>query len=127
MVADAQHTVLIVEDELILRELLAEVLRDEGYTVEEAEDGAEALQVLNRYECPASSLCLVLLDMMLPRVDGSEVLRQLSDRGSRLPVAVMSASTRHLAEAREAGVSVTLAKPFEIDDMLAVVSRYCPR
>ena len=65
-----QRTVLVVDDEPIIRELLADVLRDNGYHVMEAQDGAAAIRALDHHGLPAQHLCGVLLDMMLPEVDG---------------------------------------------------------
>ena len=64
--------------------------------------------------------------MMLPRVDGAAVLRHLTERGEGVPVVAMSASPQHLAAAAASGAQVTLAKPFDLAELLAVVERYCP-
>src|SRR4051812_25431451 len=62
--AQAIHTVLVVEDEPAVREMVADFLRDEGYTVEEARDGAEAIRSLDNHCEQSDHLCAVLLDMM---------------------------------------------------------------
>jgi CheY-like chemotaxis protein len=119
------HTVLVVEDEPPLRELMADVLRDEGYAVEEAEDGAEAIRLLGQHRPGTSAVCVVLLDMMLPEVDGIGVLRHLAAHGTYIPVVAMSASRERLAEAMAAGARTTVPKPFDLDQLLAVVARNC--
>src|SRR5918997_768476 len=101
--SDHPHTILVVEDEPAVRELVADFLRDEGYTVEEVHDGAEAIRRLDSHRRDADHLCAVLLDMMLPRVDGVGVLRHLATVGAEVPVVAMSASREHLTVALSAG------------------------
>jgi CheY-like chemotaxis protein len=120
-----QHRVLIVEDETPVRELLAYVLRDEGHEVVEARDGAEALHILDGYADPAAHVCLILLDMMLPRVGGAQVLQHLAEHGIYVPVIAMSASRRHLQEAAARGARAVLPKPFDLDAVLGAVERSC--
>ena len=121
----APPTVLLVEDEPPVRELVAELLREEGYEVREARDGAEAIRALDDCLLPSGRACLILLDMMLPRVDGVGVLRHLAERGTHVPVVAMSASRKQLAVAEAAGVDSVVPKPFDLDDLLAVVERNC--
>ena len=121
-----RHTVLVVEDEPPVRELVAWALQDEGYAVVEAQDGVEAIHALDERLLPAGEVCIVLLDMMLPRADGTAVLRHLTERGEGVPVVAMSASREHLLAAAASGAQVTLAKPFDLDELLAVIERYCP-
>jgi CheY-like chemotaxis protein len=121
----ARHRVLVVEDEIPVRELLVYVLRDEGHEVVEARDGAEALRLLDGDPDPAAHLCLILLDMMLPRVGGLQVLQHLAERGIYLPVIAMSASRRHLEEAAERGAQAVIPKPFDLDAVIAAVDRTC--
>jgi CheY-like chemotaxis protein len=122
-----QHRVLVVEDEPPVRELLAYVLRDEGHEVVEARDGAEALSVLDSYVGGAADICIILLDMMLPRVGGLQVLQHLAERGIYIPVIAMSASRRHLEEAETRGAHGVLPKPFDLDAVLAAVEHTCAR
>ena len=124
--ADHPHTVLVVEDEPAVREMVADFLRDEGYRVEEARDGAEAIRTLDQHCQRADHLCAVLLDMMLPRVDGVGVLHHLASVGARVPVVAMSASREHLAAARAAGAQMVVPKPFDLDRLLSVVTSNCP-
>ena len=120
-----RRAVLVVDDEPAVRELVVGVLSDEGYEVVEAVDGAEAIQALDTQRPPAGHLSVVLLDMMLPRVDGAAVLRHLTERGDSVPVVAMSASPQHLAVAAASGAQVTLAKPFDLAELLTVVERCC--
>src|SRR3954451_17603847 len=70
MASPSERTILVVEDEADVRSLVSDVLRHEGFEVEEAQDGAQALAVLEREPSPERTLSAVLLDVMLPRIDG---------------------------------------------------------
>jgi CheY-like chemotaxis protein len=65
--------------------------------------------------------------MMLPKAGGLEVLGHLSEQGAYVPVVAMSASRHKLQAAIQAGVQETLPKPFDLDKLLQVVGRCCPR
>jgi len=117
--------VLVVEDEPAIRDFLADALRLEGYQVLGAEDGLQAVEMLDRQILPSDQPCAVLLDMMLPRVDGLDVLQHLDERGCQVPVVAMSASREHLAAAQAAGADAVLTKPFDLDHLLDVVVRFC--
>ena len=121
-----EHAVLVVEDDDGIRTLVVDFLRDEGIAVEEACDGAEAIEVLDGYRPATSHLCLILLDLMLPRVNGIEVIRRIRDEGDPVPVVALSASRTHLAEAMLAGANMAVAKPFDIEEILSVVASHCP-
>jgi CheY-like chemotaxis protein len=117
----AGQTILLVDDEPPVRELAADVLREEGYVVLEAQNGLEAVRLIEQCRPPESDLSLVLLDLMLPELDGLGVLRHISSHRAALPVVAMSASTQHLAQAEAAGARATIAKPFDLDTLLEVV------
>jgi len=125
MHAAPARRVLIVEDEPDLRELLVALLESEGYTVESAGDGAEALHRLDQCAAPTGHFSLVLLDMMVPFVEGQSVLHYIARLGWSVPVVAMSADHGLLAAAVAAGARATLAKPFDIEVLLAVVKRNC--
>src|SRR5215207_4090782 len=91
--------ILVVDDEPMLRLLLGDLLRDEGYTVVEAADGAEAIRHLNAHQPTLHRLGLVLLDMMMQRVNGLGVLQHLAALNSYVPVVAMSANAGLLTEA----------------------------
>ena len=117
--------VLVVEDDPAIREFVVEALRDEGYPVQVARDGAEAITALQKGSPPPDRLCLVLLDMMLPKADGVDVLRALTDLGGYVPVVAMSADRARLSEARSAGAQATVAKPYDLNRLIDVVERNC--
>ena len=109
----AKH-VLVVEDEPMLRELEAEVLRNAGYAVEEAGSGDAAIRLLD-----TQRLDLVLLDLVMPGVDGWDVLKHIQTLPSPPPVVVASGSTEALtADPLSRQVLGYLLKPFRAEDLL---------
>jgi CheY-like chemotaxis protein len=119
-------TVLIAEDHPGIRGALVEALRGEGYQIIEAWNGEQAVQAITEHLPPAGNLGLVLLDMRLPYLDGKGVLHHLASTGTYVPVVALSAFPESLADATSAGAQMTLAKPFNVDDVLAAVARFCP-
>jgi len=107
----ARATILLVEDEDTLRRVMRDLLEQEGYTICEARDGAEALEQVDRHNPD-----LVLLDLNLPNVDGYTVLAQLRSRPATadLPVVVLSARGDEDNEVRVLRLGATdfLTKPF---------------
>lgn len=108
--------VLVVDDEPAVRESLARSLRFEGYTVAVAGDGVEALGMLPDVRPDA-----VVLDVMMPRLDGIEVCRRLREAGDRTPVLVLTArdAVRDRVRGLDAGADDYLAKPFAYEELLA--------
>jgi len=122
MVADSvsvgRARILVVDDEERMRQVLVRALEAEGYSVEGAADGASAI-VLAR-DRPYD---LVILDLLLPRVDGRTVLRELLARRPRQSVLILSALTDSASkvETLELGAEDYLAKPFSFEELLARV------
>jgi len=112
--------VLVVDDDAGVRYTLREVLSSAGLAVEEARDGEEALA---RFE--ASPFPLVVTDLRMPRMDGMELLRRLVARQPAPRVVVVTAhgSERQAAEAMRAGAWDYFRKPFDNEELLAVVRR----
>ena len=110
-------TVLVVDDERAIREVIVKLLVDEGYRVVAAEDGAQALELLPR-ERPD----LVLLDIMMPLVDGREVVRRLRQMPGleATQVVLMSAA---VAPAPDDRVAAFLPKPFDVERLLETVGQ----
>lgn len=108
-------TILIVDDDMNIGNMLEEALKLEGYFVLRAYSGTEALMILEK-----NSPNLILLDLMLPGISGEEVLSQI--RG--IPVIVMSAKseTEHKIKLLYKGASDYIAKPFVISELLARVN-----
>jgi two-component system response regulator MprA len=119
--ADTRRVVLIIDDDEGIRQAIRELLADEGYQVREASDGAQGLALL----ASARQRWVVLLDLMMPRVDGFEVCRRLEASPAlrdQHAIVLMSAR-KHLNEANSPVVDATLAKPFDLDTLLATVDR----
>lgn len=108
--------ILVVEDEPRILSFLVRGLESEGFTVDSELDGASALRraIACRYD-------LVVLDLLLPRVDGLSVLRELQRRRPRLPVVILSARSDLPTKLRgfELGASDYVAKPFALDELIA--------
>jgi two-component system, OmpR family, response regulator MprA len=111
--------ILIVDDERAVRESLRRALELEGYEIELAEDGAEALERLESQPEPDA----MVLDVLMPRVDGLEVSRTLRRNGSRLPILMLTARTQvdDRVEGLDAGADDYLTKPFALEELLARV------
>ena len=112
--------VLVVDDDAGVRYTLREILASEGLSVDEASDGVAALQ---RFE--ASPVPLVITDLRMPRMDGMELLRRLLAHAPTPRVVMITAhgSERHAVEAMKAGAWDYFRKPFENEELLAVVRR----
>lgn len=117
------NTILVVDDDAGIRQTLADLLEEEGYSVATAVDGIDALdQVL------ATPPRLILLDISMPRMDGFAFTRELELRGLRAAtqVIVMTADARAPQKAELAGAEAFLAKPFDIPELLQQVERLLP-
>ncbi len=108
--------ILVAEDEPDMLMGLRDNLQFEGYEVLEARDGQEALDAIAR-DRPD----LVLLDVMMPKVDGISVCRQLRDAGYRLPILMLTAKSQEIDIVRglEAGADDYITKPFGVRELLA--------
>ena len=112
------RTVLVIEDDPAIGNMLSALLAVEGYRPVLVVDGREGLET-------ARSLrpSLITLDLSLPSMDGLQILDRLDDgAASRTPVIVVSAYTDRLTPAHRARVSAILTKPFEIDTLLSCMS-----
>jgi CheY-like chemotaxis protein len=114
--------VLIVEDDPDAREALAAFLEGEGYTVLEAEHGAEALDRLR-----TSAVCLVLLDLMMPVMNGWTFrAEQLRDPAlAQVPVVVVTADSTAARRAGSLGVAGFMTKPIDFARLLTLVEQHC--
>ena len=111
----------MVDDDRDIRDALCELLEDEGYRAVSASNGQEALVYLNSREPP----CVILLDLMMPVMDGWEFRRrQQSDpRWSQIPVVVITAAGKYGASSIAA--EQILPKPLQLDRVLEALAQYC--
>jgi two-component system, OmpR family, response regulator MprA len=110
--------ILVVDDERAVRESLRRALELEGYDVELAADGREAL---DRLESDGRQPDAILLDVLMPEIDGLEVCRRLRRAGSRLPVLMLTAraEVENRVEGLDAGADDYITKPFALEELLA--------
>lgn len=113
------HTLLVVEDEEELREMMRDALEAYGYRVVTAGDGVEALAAVREID----SLCLVLLDLLMPGMNGWDFFAAFKAMpgNAKIPVVVHSSAPSRAPE----GVTRVLRKPLKLDRLLAVVQEFC--
>ena len=113
------RTVLVVEDDVELCETMCEALALSGYAVVAAQDGKDALNKVGGIE----SLCLVILDLLMPKMNGWEFVEQLRTRSefANVPILVYSSAPGPAP----ATVARVLKKPVPLDRLLATVREYC--
>ncbi|PWV45083.1 two-component system response regulator MprA [Nocardiopsis sp. L17-MgMaSL7] len=113
---ESTATVLIADDDRAIRESLERALQLEGYTVRTAADGVQALAAVH-----ADPVDLLVLDVMMPGVDGLGVARVLRAEQDRTPILMLTArvETPERVAGLDAGADDYLAKPFELDELLA--------
>jgi len=116
--------VLVVDDDPDVVELLRRVLVNDGWEVATAQDGDQALA-----RCEESLPSIILVDLMMPKMDGQEFLRRLRARHgvAMPPVVIVSASYLRNEVGREHGVVATISKPFDLDDVRDTVDQVLRR
>jgi DNA-binding response OmpR family regulator len=116
--------ILVTEDEPGILAFVTRALRADGFTIDTAVDGAQALGCLNRERYD-----LVVLDLLLPRVDGLSVLRHIRDSSPELPVVIVSARTDLPTKLRgfHLGACDYVSKPFALDELIARIRAHLRR
>ncbi len=109
---------LLVEDELELRESLQGKLRKQGFVVDTAKDGEEGLYFATEYP-----IDLAIVDLGLPGISGMDLIRLAREKGAKMPILVLTARDRwqDKVEALQAGADDYVVKPFSIEELLARV------
>jgi two-component system response regulator MprA len=112
--------ILVVDDERAVRESLRRALELEGYEIELAGDGSEALQALKDEESQPDA---VILDVLMPGIDGLEVCRRLRAAGNSVPVLMLTArdEVENRVAGLDAGADDYVTKPFALEELLARV------
>lgn len=114
------HSVLVVEDDDDIRNAIVDLLETEGYCAYSAVNGKDALEKLSTISKP----CLVLLDMMMPIMNGRQFLDEVMKDSSLAPLPVLIVSAVADKTNTEGSVGF-LKKPIDIDTVLDVVAQYC--
>jgi two-component system response regulator FlrC len=114
------NKILVVDDELDMRVAIMEALTRKGYSVGLAEDGREALSMLD-----ASQYAMVISDVKMPGIDGIELLKEIKLRGAHIPVLIMSAfgTIEKAVEAVKEGAVDFILKPFDLEALESLVER----
>jgi CheY-like chemotaxis protein len=121
--ADSRARVLLVDDDPEILEATGQVLREWGYTVDEAADGPTALSLARK-----SRPDLVLVDLMMPMMDGWTLIRRMREEkvATGVPLVVFSADRDARDRARDLDAAAALRKPFELEELQDVVERLVP-
>ena len=119
-------TILVVDDESRMRKLIRDFLIQKNYNILEAEDGEKALKV---YEENKEKISLILLDVMMPKLDGWSVLRNIRQENKKLPIVMLTARAEEQDElfGFELGVDEYIAKPFSPKILVARVEALLKR
>ncbi|WP_371360910.1 response regulator [Sporomusa malonica] len=117
----SQATILVIDDQPGIRRLLTEVLQDEGYSVMTAANGYEGIQVATD-----TKPNVILMDMKMPGMDGTETLKELKRHGQGDQVIMMTAygELDMVNEAREAGMRDYITKPFDIMSLCQIIEAH---
>ena len=120
-----EESILIVDDEARMRKLIKDFLKVKGYHILEAEDGEKALEI---FETEGNKINLILLDVMMPKLDGWSVLRQIRQT-SKVPIVMLTARGEEQDElfGFELGVDEYIAKPFSPKILVARVEAILKR
>jgi len=121
----APHRIFVVEDEEMIRESVVEFLDDNGYEAVGAVDGLDAL---NKLAAPGLRPCLILLDLMMPIMDGRTFREQQlqTPELAAIPVVLFSAYRDLSRTADELHAAGHLPKPLKLPDLLRTVQQHCP-
>lgn len=115
-----RRPVLLVEDDPDMREVLADVLGEEDFTVTVAADGIEALAALGQLPRP----CILVLDWLMPRLDGAGLLGQLEQAGALDGITVL-VTTHYRGRIEDPRVTRVLKKPYDIEVLLGLLDAHC--
>ena len=113
--------VLVVDDDPDIRELLVTALADDGYIAESAQNGRDALDVLERFDAD-----VVVLDLMMPVMDGWTFAERMKERRA-IPIVVLSAARDLARHASQLGAADVVTKPFDLETLLPTIERVAER
>jgi len=114
--------ILVIDDEAIIRDLLKEILEDIGVPVFFAETGEKGMEIFRKEE---KEIALVLLDVIMPGMDGREVYYEIKNQNPDVKIIITSgySKTGVITELMEAGVDGYIQKPFQIDILIETINR----
>jgi len=114
------RSILVVDDEEALRTVLSSELASEGYQVESASDGDEAISIIEKKQFD-----LVLLDIKMPKVDGFEVLKFIKKSFPAIKVIMLTAfaDLKNAIESKKLGAEDFISKPYDLVDLLTTIER----
>ncbi len=119
----SRKIILLVEDDIDIRENMVMILEDEGYQVYETQDGAEAMIILenNKLEAPD----VIILDLFMPVMNGREFLEVISkhtnEKLGKIPVILVTASEQNMRQDLEERTAAVLRKPIQIEDLFDIL------
>ena len=114
--------VLVVDDQDVIRETLQTALDDEGFTVECASNGREALDILARWKP-----CVILLDLMMPVMDGWAFRAEQQRVGNTVPIVLLSAAGELDRYQEKLNAAAIIPKPFDLDRVISAIEGVCER
>ena len=115
------YKILVVDDDPVIRDMMVDILSLEGYPIEVAKNGLEALEKLH-----GEGNYLVFLDLMMPGINGSDVCAQLNEEPGvrKHHIIILMSALDNLAQAKSLSVNGVMPKPFAVEDVLRVVEPY---
>jgi len=120
---ESRYRALIVEDDPAIRRLVEKLLVRRGIDIDTVNDGGQAIRALQKDHDPYS---VVVLDLMVPQVNGFEVIEFMKRSGVRTPVAVVSAVSQHALTRLDLDVvKLVIAKPFDVDEFTKAILTLC--
>jgi CheY-like chemotaxis protein len=120
-VKKTKATIMVIDDDADIRELIKILLESDGYIVNVAADGVEALEQLRAGPIPG----LIILDLMMPRIDGEQFMKEIRQaQYGHIPVVVMSGYNAAEKQARELNADSCLMKPIEVEELFDTVKQF---
>ena len=118
---NVEHRALIVEDDPAIRKLVGKLLARRGIEIDTARDGREAMEKIEN-----NDYSVVVLDLMLPEVNGFEIIDFVRTKGIRVPIAVVSAVTHQaLTQVDHEIVKLVISKPFDVHEFTNAIYALC--
>lgn len=115
------HRALVVEDDPAIRRLVEKLLQRRGIVIDTAHDGKQAIEKIGAHD-----YSVVILDLMLPEVNGYQVIDYIKSRGLRLPVVVVSAVSQQMLSRLDRDiVKLVISKPFDVHEFTEGIAALC--